>query len=81
MVELIKAFFLSIYAKLPDSPFQTALAGEEYKLDFLPYLNFFVPFDTCLDITKAWLACILGYFAFMAVYKVVWNVIIGKIFA
>lgn len=47
---------------LPDSPFQ-ALSNSPIG-EYLGIINYFVPIDFMLNVTTAWLACILVYYGF-----------------
>lgn len=69
-----------IYNILPDSPFRTMIDGVVYEVDFLPTLNWFLPFDVCSKITLVWLDCILAYYVFEMVRKIVMDYLINKIF-
>lgn len=79
MFKLLTILILAIYNILPNSPFQTTVDGEIYKLDFLPYLNWFIPFDNCLKITSAWLLCIVTYYAFTFIKPFLMDKFINKI--
>lgn len=79
MLDIFQAFFLKLYDLLPESPFQGFLTTLEPK--YLAYLNWFIPFDIFLQMTSDWLACILAYYLFRMVYKIVVDFIIGKILA
>ena len=81
MFKLISLFFFGFYSLLPDSPFQTTLGGEIYRLDFLPYLNWFIPFDNCLKITNMWLACIAAYYAYRFIRTNGYDLLLRKIFS
>lgn len=45
MTKLLSVLLLALINILPNSPFQTTVDGEIYKLEFLSYLNWFIPFD------------------------------------
>lgn len=82
MVKLIQTLVLYLYNTLPNSPFVEALNGIDTEtFDFLPYLNWFIPFDIAVTITKAWLACIMGYYIFSLAKKIIFDLIIGKLIA
>ena len=49
--------------------------------NMLAYLNWFVPFDNARDITLVWLNCILAYYVYQMVKKIVMDYIIGKLLA
>lgn len=73
----------ALYAILPTSPIQKAIAeiDAEMSSEMLAYLNWFIPFDTARDITLIWLNCILAYYTFTLVKKIVMDYIIGKLIA
>ena len=77
MIEILKTILLEFFSILPDSPFQLALAGMD--LSFMPAVNWFVPFDTCADLTLAWLSCIGLYFIFMLAAGLIKKIISSKI--
>lgn len=79
MINLLSILLTAIYTILPDSPFQSNVDGVLYKLDFLPYLNWFIPFDICLNITRAWLVCILVYYNFSFIKKFVFDLFLKKL--
>ena len=79
MIKILSILITAIYTILPDSPFQTTMDGVIYKLDFLPYLNWFVPFDNCLKITRTWLLCIIVYYNFSFIKKFLFDTILKKL--
>lgn len=79
MLDVLRSFFEKIYSLLPDSPFQTLFADAD--LDFLHWLNWFIPFDICFKVTELWVAAIAGYYLFAVIKKVVFDLIIGKLLA
>ncbi len=83
MLKLLSLLILALYAILPTSPVQKALADMETGMDanMLAYLNWFVPFDNARDITLVWLNCILAYYVYQMVKKIVMDYIIGKLLA
>ena len=83
MLKLLSLLILALYAILPTSPIQKALADLETGMDtnMLAYLNWFVPFDNARDITLLWLNCILAYYVYQMVKKIVMDYIIGKLLA
>ena len=83
MLKLLSLLILALYAILPTSPVQKALADMETGMDanMLAYLNWFVPFDKARDITLVWLNCILAYYVYQMVKKIVMDYIIGKLLA
>ena len=83
MLKLLSLLILALYAILPTSPVQKALADMETGMDanMLAYLNWFVHFDNARDITLVWLNCILAYYVYQMVKKIVMDYIIGKLLA
>ncbi len=83
MLKLLSLLILALYAILPTSPIQKALADMETGMDvnMLAYLNWFIPFDNARDITLVWLNCILAYYVYQMVKKIVMDYIIGKLLA
>jgi hypothetical protein len=79
MLKLLTSLILGVVNILPDSPFQTTLDGEIYKLDFLSYLNWFIPFDNALKLIRIWLVAILAYYLYDSVKDIVKDFIIDKI--
>lgn len=78
MILVLKTVIMAVLNLLPDSPFQTVLdfIGE---FDFLPYLNWFVPFDNALAITYAWASAILAYYMYDTVSATVRRFIIDRL--
>lgn len=81
MFKIIEVIVIEIFNLLPDSPFRTMIDGVVYEVDFLPTLNWFLPFDICSQLTLAWLECILAYYLFAMVKKIVMDYLIGQIFS
>lgn len=79
MIKFLSRLFTGIISLLPDSPFQSALSGELYRLEFLPYLNWFVPFDSCLKITQVWLVAVALYYTYDIVMDIIKKFFIEKI--
>lgn len=79
MIALLSALFMAVINLLPSSPFQTNVDGILYKLDFLPYLNWFVPFDNCLKIIQIWLPCIVAYYLYDVIIGIVNRLILDKL--
>lgn len=68
MFALIKMMTSVLFGILPSSPFRQyimALGG----FDFLGYLNWIIPFDSCTDITKVWVAAVLVYYNYDKIKK------------
>ena len=79
MINLIKIIVMAIFSLLPDSPFQSMCDSVIFDKDFLPFLNWYIPFDICAEMTLAWLACVLTYYTFVMVKKIIYDFIINKI--
>ncbi|MDE7339275.1 MAG: hypothetical protein K2N80_01775 [Lachnospiraceae bacterium] len=79
MINIIKIIFIAIFELLPTSPFQVMFDQLMIDFDFLPYLNWFLPFDTCATMMLAWLDCVLVYYAFVLVKKIVVDFILQKV--
>lgn len=79
ILALLSLIITALYAILPTSPIQNAMAELNVDADMLAYLNWFIPFDNARDITLIWLNCILAYYAFTLVKKIVMDYIIGKL--
>lgn len=78
MVKIIVKLLVIIINILPNSPFQGAIS-ESDKFDFLPYLNWFVPFDNALNVTRAWLVCILVYYNWDYIQSLINKYILKKL--
>lgn len=79
MIKLISLLLIALYAILPTSPIQSAFAEMDMDGEFLGWLNWFIPFDLASKITTTWLICIVAYYAFTTVKKVVMEYIVGKL--
>lgn len=79
MLKLISLLLIALYTILPTSPIQAAFADMDMDAQFLGWLNWFIPFDLASKITTAWLICIVAYYAFVTVKKVVMEYIVGKL--
>lgn len=77
MIALVKLLLNLLYNMLPNSPIAEAVG--QINFDFLPYLNWVVPFDNAVKMTRAWLSCILLYYSYNVAKKVIFDVIIKKI--
>lgn len=75
MISLVKLIIIAIFEILPNSPFRTMFDELMIEFDFLPFLNWFLPFDICANMMLTWLDCILVYYLFVLVKKVVWDLI------
>ena len=79
MIGLLSSLFMAVLNLLPNSPFQTTVDGEIYKLDFLPYLNWFIPFDNCLKITQIWVVAVAAYYLYDVIIDIVKRLVIDKL--
>lgn len=79
MLDILQSLLSKIYQVLPDSPFQSLWS--DINFDFLPWLNWFIPFDLCFKITEIWVTAIAAYYLFSIIKKVVFDLIIGKLIA
>ena len=78
MIELLTSLLAPVVGNLPDSPFQT-LNEFRNQFDFLPYLNWFVPFDSALTITRVWVTAIFAYYVYDTVSNLINRLIIDKL--
>lgn len=72
---------MAIFSLLPDSPFQTMCDSVIFDKDFLPFLNWYIPFDICATMTLSWLTCVLAYYAFVITKKIIYDFVLNKILA
>lgn len=79
MLKLLSVLIIALYSILPTSPIQQALSDMVMGDDILGWLNWFIPFDTARNITLTWLSCIIAYYAYVMVKKIVMDHIIGKL--
>lgn len=79
MLKLLSILLIALYAILPTSPIQKAFAEMEMSVDFLGWLNWFIPFDIARTITLAWLSCILAYYVYNMARKVIMDFIVRKL--
>lgn len=56
---------------LPDSPFLALedLIANSGLSEILPVIQYFLPLDVILDITTAWLSCILIYYGYSVILR------------
>lgn len=70
MWKIIEVVIIAIYSILPDDPFVPILESIQVSgMEYLSFMNWFLPFDICADMMLAWLSCILAYYAFVLVKK------------
>lgn len=77
MIALLKILIIGIFNLLPTSPFTEMIDGAFDEADFLPYLNWFLPFDICGNMMLAWLNCVLVYYGFVLVKKIILDYLIN----
>lgn len=70
MLNLLSAILFRVFSILPDSPFST-FSGDLNEPVWLAYMNWFLPFDTCLQILVMWGGLIGAYYTFSNVRKIV----------
>lgn len=70
MWKIIEVVIIAIYSILPDDPFVSILESVSTSgVEYLSFMNWFLPFDTCSTMMLAWLNCILVYYAFVLIKK------------
>lgn len=75
MIDTLSSMFLTVMNLLPVSPFRTTLDGQIFVLDLLPYLNWFIPFDNCLELVRLWLPSVCSYYIYCSVKDIIGNYI------
>ncbi|MFG6322801.1 MAG: hypothetical protein K1W41_15365 [Lachnospiraceae bacterium] len=63
MTQLLKVLFTKLYLVLPNSPFSSVADGIR-EFEFLPFLNWFIPFDRCLEVTALWCVMLAAVYNF-----------------
>lgn len=71
MLNLLSIFIMALYAILPTSPIQNALEDASIDGEILGWLNWLIPFDVASTISLVWLGCILAYYLYELVRKIV----------
>lgn len=66
MMDKIALFLLGLLNILPNSPFKH-MADSIEGLDYLGFLNWFIPFDVCLIMLETWLISMAAYL----IYKLI----------
>lgn len=78
MIAKLNAFLLKIVSLilsiLPDSPLKPYIDALS-NVDFLPYLNWFVPVGTLVGIGTSWLAAIAVFYAYQLILR--WAKVVG----
>ena len=70
MLHSISLLLTKAFSLLPDSPFSTLLF-EINEPTWLAYMNWFLPFNTCLNILLVWVGLIYSYYTFTGVRKII----------
>ena len=65
---LVDKFANSLYNLLPTSPFRSYI-NKLASLNFLPYLNWFVPVGTLVAIATAWISVIGLYYLYQLLLR------------
>lgn len=74
MFNLIKIITLGLITILPDSPFRPYIK-QLGDFDFLGFLNWFIPFDSCVTITELWVAAVFIYYNYDKIKEVIYKII------
>lgn len=73
MWKIIEVIIIAVYNILPDDPFVPILESISTSgVEYLSFMNWFLPFDTCSTMMLAWLNCILVYYLFVLIKKLVY---------
>ncbi|MCX4299632.1 MAG: hypothetical protein OSJ73_21885 [Lachnospiraceae bacterium] len=70
MIALLKILTMALYSILPSSPFREAVNAVK-DFNFLPYLNWFIPFDSCTKFTALWCISLMTYYNFAFIKKII----------
>lgn len=79
MITILKIIMIAIFEILPASPFQSMFDSAVLDSSLIETLNWFLPFDVCASMMLTWLNCILVYYAFVMIKKIVLDILIDKI--
>lgn len=79
MISILKIIMIAIFEMLPTSPFPSMFDSVVVDSTFLATLNWFLPFDICANMMLTWLNCILVYYAFVVIKKIVLDILVDKI--
>ncbi len=63
LVQALNSLILNLLALLPGSPFRE-MVDTLGKIDYLGFVNWFIPFDTCVGMLELWSAAVLAYYGF-----------------
>lgn len=59
----------TIVSLLPHSPVSDYLNSSNVLYEYMPYVNYFVPVGTILDITAAFLLCLGSYYIYSVIAR------------
>lgn len=62
-------FLLSVVNLLPDSPFLFLDEMEVPATVIMGYVNWFIDFQAIVNITVAWVGCVLGWYVYRTIFK------------
>lgn len=79
MLNLLSIFLMALYAILPTSPIQSALEEASIEGEILGWLNWMIPFDIASKVTLVWLGCILAYYLYQLVRKIIFEYIVDAL--
>ena len=79
MLKLLSIVIMALYAILPTSPIQKALEDASIEGELLGWLNWLIPFDLASKITLIWLGCIVAYYIYILVRKIVMEYIVDAL--
>lgn len=79
MINILKIIIIAIFEMLPTSPFPSMFDSAVVDSTFLAAMNWFLPFDICANMMLTWLNCILVYYAFVMIKKIVLDILVDKI--
>ena len=74
MFSLIKIITLGLCSILPDSPFRPYIK-QLGNFNFLGYLNWFIPFDSCVAITELWVISVFIYYNYDKIKEIIYKII------
>lgn len=79
MLNLLSLVIMALYAILPTSPIQNALEDASIEGELLGWLNWLIPFDIASKVTLVWLGCIIAYYLYELVRKIVIEYIVDAL--
>ncbi len=66
LIQLFNTVIVWLLGLLPESPLRDVIDTIN-GFTFLGYLNYFVPFDFCLELFTSWLGAVLSYLTFTVI--------------